>query len=74
LNADEDISEQTIEELLSKGETKTDLLNKELNKIESHFNMNQMQITDKDEDNPNMYVFEGEDYKKKNKKEEIFVP
>jgi len=36
--------------------------------------MNQMQITDKDEDNPNMYVFEGEDYKKKNKKEEIFVP
>lgn len=35
--------------------------------------MNQMQITDKDEDQ-NMYLFEGEDYKKKNKKEEVVIP
>ena len=35
--------------------------------------MNTMQITDKDNDQ-NMYLFEGEDYKKKNKKEEAPKP
>ena len=35
--------------------------------------MNQMQITDKDEDQ-NMQLFEGEVYKKKTKMEEVVIP
>lgn len=44
---------------------KTEEINKELNKIEDKFNLNNVSLTGEDEKQTDLYVFEGEDYKKK---------
>ncbi len=64
---DEDVTEENIDEILLKSKAKTEEFNKELNKIEQRFNLDQISFTGDDQNRESMYYFEGEDYKSRQK-------
>jgi SWI/SNF-related matrix-associated actin-dependent regulator of chromatin subfamily A member 5 len=67
MSKDEQMTEQDIDKILQYGTEKTDEINKELNKIEQKFNLDNISLTGNENDGHNMYYFEGEDYKNKQK-------
>ena len=70
MSSEEEVTEETIEKILAKGNEKTNEMNQELDKIEQKFNLNDISLTGNETDNgPGMYYFEGEDYKTKQKVE-----
>jgi SWI/SNF-related matrix-associated actin-dependent regulator of chromatin subfamily A member 5 len=69
MSKDELMTEQDIDKILQYGTEKTDEINQELNKIEQKFNLDNISLTGNENDGHNMYYFEGEDYKNKQKYE-----
>ena len=63
MGAEEDVNENTIDEILEKSQGKTKQIEEELNKIEQRFNLNQISLTGDTQNQDSLYYFEGEDYK-----------
>lgn len=56
--------DQNIETIIENSLKKTEEINKTLSKIEDKFNLNNVSLTGEDEKQTDLYMFEGEDYKK----------
>lgn len=68
MSKDEAITEKDIDRILAYGNEKTDEIKKELGKIESKFNLNNISLTgNENSDSHDIYYFEGKDYKNKQK-------
>lgn len=64
MSKDEAITEEDIEKILEYGNKKTNEINKEMEKIDTKFNLNNISLTgNEEEDGHDMYYFEGKDYK-----------
>ena len=59
-----EVLEENIEKIIENSLKKTEEINKELSKIEDKFNLNNVSLTGDDEKQTDLYMFEGEDYKK----------
>lgn len=57
--------EANIDNIIEHSLKRTEEINKVLNKIEDKFNLNNVSLTGEDEKQTDLYMFEGQDYKKK---------
>jgi SWI/SNF-related matrix-associated actin-dependent regulator of chromatin subfamily A member 5 len=65
-----DLKDEDIEEILARGEAKTAEINAELDKLGEN-QLGLLTFDTKDEENNTLYMFEGEDYREKQRQQNV---